>query len=54
MINGIPAMIPVGAGPMKKFPPSLVNNAACDIMTLTALCAKIAGKILPERKHTKE
>jgi hypothetical protein len=54
MINGIPATIPVGAGPTKKLPPSFVKYAACDIMTFTALCAKIAGKILPLLRLIKE
>ena len=49
-----PATIPVGAGPTKKLPPSFVKYAACDIMTFTALCAKIAGKILPLLRLIKE
>ena len=50
-IKGSPDRIPVGDGPTNRLPPSTVNSAAWDIMTLTALCANTAGKMLPVRRH---
>ena len=54
MMIGIPASMPVGAGPMKKLPPSKLNIAACDIITLSELWANIDGNMLPVRRHRYE